>query len=253
LSLPSIDLSTVAEILVAAGTLSLAFFTYLSVKESAKVRKSQFDVNLDLFVEASTGTVTDDLNFRVVNYGPGVAKDIVIDYKPTRGAPADWPKQNGAEDRASAAYLAPKTPSGPNGLFVRPHEDVEISFTISYTDLLGNRKTLKGKVSRAADLWNFVPDGGAPQLAKNSKNKRAKVGKTVIALWLGTIAFALFSLLPYQWAWNDLSKPTLLPAAEFFTSIAFAFDFAAFGVFFVGLSEYRADGRMAELRSLLKK
>lgn len=231
-------LAPLAEILVAAGTLILAYFAYTSVAESKRVREAQYDVNLDLFVVAFSNGY---LHYKVANYGPGVAKDVSVDGQSKEGRPFS----------SSYPYLAPITPSEPSPLGILPDQDNEFSFTISYSDLLRRKKTLKGRLAKANGMWEFSTESGTR--LSDSVSRHPSTSKTVTGLWAATIIFALLSVIPFNLAWQDLAKPGLLSTTEFFISIGFVFDFGAFTAFFTGVTEFRAERRMEELRSLVHR
>lgn len=72
-----------------------------------------------------------------------------------------------------------------------------------------------------------------------------------VRLFIGAgLVFALLSALPMYWAWED-SASSQIQFREFFVSIGFVFAFQALNAIFTGVSEYKAEKRMEELRSLV--
>lgn len=141
-----VDFTLLAEAGVAIGTLLLAYFTYRSVKESERVRKAQYDVNLDLFTMTPVHAPAQQLHFHVVNYGPGLAKDVLVESE----------SKEGYLNRSSHLYLAPLTPSEPVDLGIKRNDDNEFSFTISYSDILNRKWVRTGKLAKDNGAWEFV-------------------------------------------------------------------------------------------------
>jgi fluoride ion exporter CrcB/FEX len=86
---------------------------------------------------------------------------------------------------------------------------------------------------------------------KSTKKTREKKDKLPTVLFGAGLVFALLAAVMMYWAWIDLATSTT--KAEFFVSTGFLFIFGTVSTISTGISEFRAEKRMKELRLLAQR